>query len=368
MGFKLPNGSDLSEEQLDIINLPTTKDWVIKGAPGTGKTVMAIYRAGQASQASKGKPVLMLVYNNPLMRFLSTAVQGNYYKNVQVETYHQWLNDIYREYNLGYIPKDGNDHNWAAITSDLSSVGKKYAHVIIDEAQDFPIDLLKILKKLSDHMTCFIDPNQAIEIGKTDAYSAIKALCIESPYKLTKNFRNSKPIRDLSALYCKEGEPAPSNIPGKKPVIIKCASGNFDDQNRKMVDIIKRNKEKSIGIIVNPKALNNTFNSMRKLLPSDVTVQMHKAMTQNKIDFEKPGVKILSYGTMKGLEFDIVLLPMFDKIEMQDGGTVDANRAYVAVSRPVNELYLFYWSERPSSGKINTMTALTAHRDMFEWR
>lgn len=53
MGFKLPNGGDLSEEQLDIINLPTTKDWVIKGAPGTGKTVMAIYRAGQASQASK---------------------------------------------------------------------------------------------------------------------------------------------------------------------------------------------------------------------------------------------------------------------------------------------------------------------------
>jgi hypothetical protein len=29
MGFKLPNGGDLSEEQLDIINLPTTKDWAI---------------------------------------------------------------------------------------------------------------------------------------------------------------------------------------------------------------------------------------------------------------------------------------------------------------------------------------------------
>ena len=90
MGFKLPNGGDLSEEQLDIINLPTTKDWVIKGAPGTGKTVMAIYRAGQASQASKGKPVLMLVYNNPLMSFLSTAVQGNYYKN-DCNTTHNYL-------------------------------------------------------------------------------------------------------------------------------------------------------------------------------------------------------------------------------------------------------------------------------------
>jgi len=368
MGFKLPNGSDLSEEQLDIINLPTTKDWVIKGAPGTGKTVMAIYRAGQASQASKGKKVLMLVYNNPLMRFLSTAVQGNYYSNVEVSTYHQWLNNIYSEYRLGSVPKDGYDHNWSSISASLSRLGKKYSHVIIDEAQDFPIELLKILKAISDHMTCFIDPNQAIEIGKTDTYGAIKALCVEAPYKLTKNFRNTKPIRDLSALYCKDGEPAPASNPGKKPTMIKCVSGDFDDQDKKMIEVIRKNKEKNIGIIVNSKALNSTFESMKKKLPSDVVVQMQKTMTTNKIDFDRPGVKIVSYGTMKGLEFDIVLLPMFDKIPMQDGGIVDSNRAYVAVSRPVNELYIFYWSERPSAGKINTMTALTTHRDMLEWK
>ena len=368
MGFKLPNGSDLSEEQLDIINLQPTKDWVIKGAPGTGKTVMAIYRAGMASQASKGKPVLMLVYNNPLMRFLSTAVQGNYYKNVEVLTYHQWINDMYSEYGLGSVPKNDSEHDWNRVTSDLSRIGKKYAHVIIDEAQDFPIELLKLLKKVSDHMTCFIDPNQAIEVGKTDTYSAIKTLCVEAPYKLTRNFRNTKPIRDLSALYCKDGEPAPSITPGKKPVAVKCKSGDFDDQNQKMVSIIKKNKEKNIGIIVNPKALNNTFNSMRKMLPSDVIVQMHKPMTTNRIDFDKPGVKILSYGTMKGLEFDIVMLPMFDKIEMKDGGIVDANRAYVATSRPIEELYIYYWSERPSSGKINTMTAITTHRNLLEWK
>lgn len=106
------------------------------------------------------------------MRFLSTAVKGNYYRNVQVSTYHQWVNDIYSEYRLGYVPKDGSDHDWAAVAAGLSGIGKKYAHVIIDEAQDFPIELLKILKKISDHMTCFIDPNQAIEVGKTDTYIA----------------------------------------------------------------------------------------------------------------------------------------------------------------------------------------------------
>lgn len=368
MGFKLPNGSELSEEQLDIINLPTTKDWVIKGAPGTGKTVMAIYRAGQASQVAKNRKVLMLVYNNPLMRFLSTAVKGNYYRNVEVSTYHQWINNIYNEHGLGLIPKDGYDFYWDNISADLSKLGKKYAHVIVDEAQDFPIELLQILKNISENITCFIDPNQAIEIGKTDTYDAIKAICVEAPYKLTRNFRNTIPIRDLSALYCNDGEPAPSFIPGKKPVIIKCKSGDFDDQDQKMIEVIRKNKEKSIGIIVNSKALNSTFESMKKKLPSDVIVQMQKTKTTNVIDFDKTGVKIVSYGTMKGLEFDIVLLPIFDKIPMQDGGVVDANRIYVAVSRPLSELYMFYWNESPSAGKINTMSILKSNKDLLEWR
>jgi len=368
MGFNLPNGADISEEQLDIINLPTTKDWVIKGAPGTGKTVMAIYRAGQASQTSKGKPVLMLVYNNPLMNFLSTAVQGNYFKNVKIATYHRWLNDMYQEENWGAVPKvNKDDFLWDAIARRMATIGKKYSHIIIDEAQDFPIELLQILKRISDHMTCFIDPNQVIKTGNTDTCEAIKTLCVEAPYTLTRNFRNTKPIRDLSALYCLNGKPAPSDIPGKKPAIIKC-SGGYDDQNAKMSKIINRNKEKSIGIIVNPSALNSTFNAMQNSLSDDVKVQMHKPQTHHRIDFDQPGVKILSYGTMKGLEFDVVLLPNFDQIKTQDDEVVDANRVYVAMSRSVSELYLFYWNERPSYNKIDTMTALTAHRDLLEWK
>jgi DNA helicase IV len=368
MGFKLPNGADLSGEQLDIINLPTTKDWVIKGAPGTGKTVMAIYRAGQASKTSKGKPVLMLVYNRPLMSFISTAVKGTYYKNVYVLTYHQWLNDIYREYHLRSVPKVGKDFDWPKVDSDLAGIGKKYSHIIIDEAQDFSIELLKILKRISDHITCFIDPNQAVEKGKTGTAKAIKAICVESPFTLTKNFRNTKPIRDLTALYCKDGVPAPSNTSGKKPVITLCKPNDFVDLNKKMLAIIKQNKEKDIGIIVNNKSQNKTYESIKNANISKLIVQMHKADTKHKIDFDKRGVKIVSYGTMKGLEFDIVLLPLFDKIKMEDGGDVDTNRVYVALSRPVFELYLFYWSEETSPGWIDTMSTLTANRNMLVWK
>ena len=366
MGFKLPNGSDLSEEQLDIINLPLTKDWVITGAPGTGKTVMAIYRAAQAGRISKRKPVLLLVYNNPLMRFLSTAVKGDNYKNVYVLTYHQWISDIYSSYYGTGVPKIDGDHNWDVIAYDIGRLGKLYSHVIVDEAQDFPVELLEILKNVSEHMSCFIDPNQAVEPGKMDTIEAVKTLCVVAPYNLTKNFRNTKPVRDLSALYCVDGEPALTDIPGKKPVAVKCDPGNFDDMNRKMILIINRNKEKNIGVIVNFKALKSTYNVLNNSL-YDVNVQMHKSGTEYRIDFNEPGVKIVSYGTMKGLEFDIVLLPLFDKVPMVDGGRVDMNRAYVAVTRPLEELYIFYWSERPSSGKARNMAPLMSNKNLLEW-
>jgi len=99
-----------------------------------------------------------------------------------------------------------------------------------------------------------------------------------------------------------------------------------------------------------------------------VIVQGQKSMTRNVIDFNKPGVKIVTYGNMKGLEFDVVLLPLFDKIPAKDGDIVDSNRAYVAVSRPLSELYLFYWNIYSSPGKIDTMTALANHKELLEWK
>lgn len=367
MGFRLPNGQDLSVEQLDIVNLPPTRDWLISGAPGTGKTVMAIYRAGQVAHMYKDRPVLMLVYNRPLRDYLASAVKGNYFQNVQIQTYHQWLNNVYRSQHWGVPPKDDDGNlEWDRIKSNVSEMGKRYHHIIIDEAQDFPVELLEILQGIAVHMTCFIDPNQAIEPGKTGTYDALRAMCVESPYTLTRNFRNTQPIRDLSALFCGDGEPAATEIPGRRPVMVRF-NGNFDRQNKAMTDVINRNKEKNIGIIVQPKSLNRTYETMEDLL-DDVNVQMYKPKTQNYIDFDQSGVKILSYGTMKGLEFDIVLLPLFDKIMLADGGTVDQNRVYVAITRACEELYMFYWKEAPSSGKVDTMSPITAHRDLVDWR
>ncbi len=143
MAFKLPNYSSLNPQQVDMINLPTSRNFMIKGSPGTGKTVVAIYRAAQM----RNKKVLLLVYNRPLMLYLKSAIEDLRIKNCEVNTYHSWIGNFYRSKFGRTAPKlDRYEPNWSVILSDCRNIAPVYDHIIVDEAQDFPIELLELTR------------------------------------------------------------------------------------------------------------------------------------------------------------------------------------------------------------------------------
>lgn len=369
MSLYLPKESELEKKQKDVLNLSIKDNFLIVGGPGTGKTVLAVYRAKKAINESQYKPVLLLVYNNPLKEYISASLKQLKMTNIDVSTYHQWIFDIYKEYQLGTVPKVGNDFNWDRVVPAISRIGKKYFHIIVDEAQDFPVPLVDLLKRVSENRTFFIDPNQAIEEGKTNASEFLRSLFTPDKVReLSKNFRNTKEIRDLASLFCIKDEPPISSESGRKPVAIKCNPGNFDSLNALMMGIIKRYPGKNIGIITNSRMLTKVYDYLKKNLPTEIPVQMHKSQTAHRINFSKAGVKVVSFGTMKGLEFDAVLIPLFDKIDSHNDDIIDNNRIYVAVTRTLGDLYLFYWNETTYSNKIDTMSKILNNRKLLEWR
>ena len=225
MGFKLPGEKELSREQLAIINLPVTKNYVIQGGPGTGKTVMAVYRA---EQIVSDKKVLILVFNKPLYLFIKSSVSKMNLSNCKVYNYHKWLSDMYLYlHKTKFYPQKDNNPYWERIERDFESLGKIYAHIIIDEAQDFPIELIRILSKLSENITCFIDPNQAVEKGKTQMPELLRTFCLECPYTLTRNFRNTTEISRFSSRYCQLGQPPRAYESGSLPHLIQVS--NYDE-------------------------------------------------------------------------------------------------------------------------------------------
>ena len=361
MSFSIPSYSDLVLEQLDIINLRTDRDWVIQGGPGTGKTVMAIFRA---QQVSKYKKTIILVYNRPLKLFLEKAVRGT---KCEVKTYNEWISDVYSTYlgrsSFPHVSKYEPD--FAKVEQELMSMGVKFDHTIIDEAQDCPIELIRTVKRMSKNITCFVDPNQEILNNKTNSTALIKTICVEVPYRLTRNFRNTKQIRDASALFCQDGVPARSFVNGKKPSLVRCY--DYDSQIDYMANFCLSNRESTIGIIVDHPKLNRMYEFLEDRLGSIMPVQMFKTMSRTDFDFSKTGVQIFSYGTMKGLEFDHVIVARIDDVYCGNDAKKGFNQIYVATSRPRDQLKITYYSEYSKYQYIDAFSKIKTDKTLFDW-
>lgn len=370
-GFQLPSWGSLSAEQESIVNMPTTKDYVVQGSPGTGKTVMALYRAARIAQRDNCY-VSILVYNRPLMMYMETATKSNsQFSKVKVNTWHMWLNDFFKQrFDISTPKIDKFEPDWDEVKSYCQRVPNVIPHVIIDEAQDFPIELINCLKIVAKNITCFIDPNQAIEAGKTDVVDTLKSLFVECPKTLTTNYRNTQPIAALSKLYWNGkgvfAEPNTTGTGASKPRMIQCS--DFDELNDVMCDIIRDNKEKSIGILTNNTWLNKTFAGLENELEGEIELEMYKAKAKtDELDFSKKGVKVLSFGTMKGLEFDLVIIMNFEMMAATGDIDADINRAYVAVTRACKDLRITYFKTTSGPKWAQVMKKLTANKQLCTW-
>lgn len=360
----------LTAEQAQIINLKHNSNYVIQGGPGTGKTVIAVLRA---AQLSKDGETLILVFNRPLMLYLEKIINEMKLQNCNVKTYFSWLAEVYREKIFKNIPNiNGEEFNtdFNTVIKDFMEYNKKlYKQVVIDEGQDFPIDLFTAISHISENITCFIDPNQAIENHKTAVNDVLDVLEVESPRTLNKNFRNTKEINDLARLFWNNKGVFPESVKeGVKPVLVKCCS--FGDKDIKVAQLIKANKGKDIGVFVNNKRDGwATYQSILKSVGNEVNVQYWFSSKNQILDFSKKGVKIFTYGTIKGLEFDSVIIGWGEKIQASDSEFADKNKLYVALTRSKENLYICYFNENDKKDSyIDLFTSIQSNKNICEWK
>ena len=366
MSFQLPSGSELTTEQLDIINLPTNRNWLIKGGPGTGKTAMAIWRVCQM----RGKKVLLLVNNKPLMLLINSLWSKKMLRYCSCNTYHNWLNELYREKFKSHVPQISPFViNWSQVRFDFSRLGIIYDHIVIDGAEDFPKEFFYCIKEVTNNITCFMDSNQTIESENSDVIETILKFCRESPYSLSTNSRNPKDIYEAASLFCGiKNVNSCSYGEMIKPVLHQCF--DISDLIISICTIIEQNLNLSIGIIVNYNSINYWYKVIEKELESKGIsnhVEMLKLGHYDAVDFIKNDVKILSFGAAKGLEFDMVLIPRFDRIKTCGDDIADRNRIYVAMTRAKKELHLFYITHSSRPNYIDTFSIINRKKQLFTW-
>ena len=335
----IPSYSELTNTQRNIANLPSNKNYVVTGAPGTGKTVIALYMAKLFSE--QGKKVLFLVHNRPLKLFID-SMDDEF--DFEINTLHSWLlNKFYSLTGISAPSIDRWNYDWGKVKSILENHEKLFDYIIFDEAQDFSYDIINALKESSTYTACYIDPHQKVNSDGIKEDDLLDLLEVRSPYRLLDNFRNTKEIFDFAKIYGKDKDVSSSKIEGHKPYFISVP--DYDEQNKCVANIIKTNSNaKKIAVIANTKSLGITFSSLSEVdTGRDIFLYKSKSREYRDLDFSKDGVYVMSFNCVKGLEFDIVIITRCEKIR-QTPECNDNNLFYIAATRAKKALYCIYFS------------------------
>lgn len=317
--FRLPNIEDLTLAQQAALN--ETGQIALSGGPGTGKSVVSLYR--HLANYENGSRSLLITYTTTLARYLSECCRlRNFAASINVRSAYAGC------------PKRG----------------EAFGEIIIDEAQDLDAEYFNRISKFN--ISYGADDAQVLYPEHSSSKQELKKRFSNNvEYVLDRNFRSTLaimnfarvvfpnayiPINTLNAL---------ANNPGVKPTLI-VTKGDLNIRNKAIEEIIRTFRADTHNIAI--------------LLPFKKTVEYfhgilngmnisHSLFYENLAEFPKgcppiDNVHITTFKSAKGLEFDTVLIPDFGSMDYlcsKYNVVLDWHDFYVAVTRTRVNLYLF---------------------------
>ena len=308
--FRLPVITDLTVEQQTVLNEP--RPIAVSGGPGTGKSVVSLWR--HIRNHATNRKSLLLTYTKSLEAYLkSSAASENRSAGMNVARTYDWTTNNY---------------------------SKIYSEIIIDEAQDVEFGTYQFIKTLTGSVSYSADDNQMLYPSKGAKEQDLQSLfSSNSSYELFENFRNTieivKFVKSMFPLrLISNGKES-----GQTPLVI-CTNANQDTQCKVVLDLIKN--------------FNSSTHNIAILVPLQSHVNYwYSELKKNGIGCSKfvssdgdfgtiENIHITTFKSSKGLEFDTVILPEFNRYQenISNLNVVNENDYYVVFTRTRRNLFL----------------------------
>lgn len=312
--------SELDEDQIKVLMATLDKSCVVSGCAGSGKSVLALIKA-QRIQKEKGDDYQVIVFTKSLSRYMNS---GREILGLKKEFSYYW--------------------NWVNRQGMPSS---KY--LIVDEIQDFSQEEIEdFIKATNNNFYFFGDTAQAIYGGlkQTIPVDEIPSMLEREKkpkvFELYRNYRLPVPVARV-AQYIGIGLDAyeESTYKSKEielPRILRYESK--DEQIESIAEIIKSKELNDVAILLSHNDDVDTF--FEELSKHKINCE-RKSKTEDTLNFNSRNVKIMTYHSAKGLQFECVFLPWL--IDIYDDDRMKA--LYVALTRTYRYLYMMYNNATP---------------------
>lgn len=349
--FELPRQDQLTKDQRKVLRLPAEGQYLIVGAPGTGKSVVALLRLQALANTEN---VHFLTFNHVLNHANKYLVDDSF--ETKMNSAMSWLYSLHWNACRQLIPEE-NDYqpNYDQVIKNFEKHGLKLdGHsLIIDEGQDLPPAWYEAVESLHiENFFVVADQNQQITEHHSSRIELETCLALDSDdvIELKENWRNTMPIATFcSYFYTDKASPKPA-IPDRPSVNIPILY-EYDVLDKVKEQILKEydfDPSKLIGVFVANnlkredwvKRLAKDDNSRNNPSPVIMTYSASQKGNVN-IDFGQGGIVVLNDMSVKGIEFDTVFIQT-DGFQNKSGNEESLKkRLYVMSSRAREKLYLF---------------------------
>lgn len=349
--FELPRQDQLTKEQRKVLRLPEEGRFLVIGAPGTGKSVVALMRLQALGHIENTH---FLTYNHVLNHANKYLVDDQ--NKYSMHTAMSWFYSLHWHTCQQYMPeKEDYQPNYEAAVKNLKAYGYqlKGHSLIIDEGQDLPPEWYDAVQSLGVRDFFVVaDQNQQITEYKSSRADLEDTLVVKAHdvIELKENWRNTTPIATFcSYFYTDKASPKP-DIPNRPSADIPILY-EYDRLDKVKEQILREydlDPSKLIGVFVTTDTKREDW--VKRLSKDDKTrnnpppvISTYYATQKGEvnIDFGQGGIVVLNDMSVKGIEFDTVFIQTDGFKFSSENEEVYKKRLYVMSSRAREKLYLF---------------------------
>ncbi len=350
---------------------------IIYGVAGSGKTVLLIAKAKLMSSQAPESQILFLCYNVTLAAYLRNVLKNC--PKINVKHFDDWAkaNGVTRRRQES---NESLGNRLLTVLEEGFTESRKYDAVMIDEAQDFELSwfkcVLEAMKEPNDGDLIIVgDGSQGLyprgKVSWRKIGISAQGRTIYKKFDLDKNYRNSREIIELAAVFANKSEEDEDSIvslqvepekcqrsTGFKPVLVKAETKK--DECTKVLSIVKNLldgkwfgqeiealKPQDIGLFYplaskwDKPLLRELINNLEELAPAVWLTDPENRQSRTRVS--ESSIKIQTIHSAKGLQYRAVILMWADSLPKSFADSdeeTDRRLFYVGLTRPEDFLVI----------------------------